>query len=44
MKTLLITLALLMQAPTDPLPDFSHPWTLQECMDWALEHNPQAAP
>lgn len=39
MKTLLITLALLMQAPTDSLPDLSHPWTLQECMDWALEHN-----
>ncbi len=39
MKTLLITLALLMQAPVDSLPDLSHPWTLQECMDWALEHN-----
>ncbi|MBR0245693.1 MAG: TolC family protein [Bacteroidales bacterium] len=39
MKTLLITLALLMQAPTDSLPDLSHPWTLQECIDWALEHN-----
>lgn len=39
MKTLLITLALLMQAPVDSLPDISHPWTLQECMDWALEHN-----
>ena len=39
MTTLLITLALLMQAPTDSLPDLSHPWTLQECMDWALEHN-----
>ena len=39
MKTLLITLTLLMQAPVDSLPDLSHPWTLQECMDWALEHN-----
>lgn len=39
MKTLLITLALMMQAPTDSLPDLSHPWTLQECMDWALDHN-----
>lgn len=39
MKTLLITLALMMQAPVDSLPDLSHPWTLQECMDWALEHN-----
>ena len=39
MKTLLITLALMMQAPVDSLPDLSHPWTLQECTDWALEHN-----
>lgn len=39
MKTLLITLALMMQAPVDSLPDLSHPWTLQECMDWALDHN-----
>ena len=30
MKTLLIALAVL-TAPTDSLPDFSHPWTLQEC-------------
>ena len=39
MKTLLITLALMMQAPADSLPDLSRPWTLQDCMDWALSHN-----
>ena len=38
MKTLLIALALL-QAPTDSLPDLSRPWSLQQCIDWALEHN-----
>ena len=38
MKTLLIALAVL-TAPTDSLPDFSHPWTLQECVDWAMDHN-----
>lgn len=39
MKILLLTLALSLQAPVDTLPDLSHPWSLQECMDWALEHN-----
>ena len=39
MKILLLTLALLAQAPTDSIPDLSHPWTLKECTDWALEHN-----
>ena len=39
MTTLLLTLALALQAPTDSLPDFSHPWTLEECTEWALEHN-----
>ena len=39
MTTLLLTLALALQAPTDSLPDFSHPWTLEECTRWALEHN-----
>ena len=38
MKTLLIALALL-QAPTDSLPDLSRPWSLQQCIDWALKHN-----
>ena len=38
MKALLIALALLPQTPQEG-PDLSHPWTLQECMDWALEHN-----
>ena len=38
MKALLIALALGM-APTDSLPDLSHPWNLQECIDWALEKN-----
>ena len=39
MKILLLTLALSLQAPVDTIPDLSHPWNLQECMDWALEHN-----
>ena len=38
MKALLLALALLAQ-PTDSLPDLSHPWTLKECTQWALEHN-----
>ena len=38
MKALMISLAV-MTAPTDSLPDLSHPWTLQECTEWALEHN-----
>lgn len=40
MKALLIALALTAaQQPADSIPDLSHPWSLQECMDWALEHN-----
>ena len=40
MKTLLIALAFaLQQAPSDILPDFSHPWTLAECTSWAMDHN-----
>lgn len=39
MNTLAIALTVLLQAPTDMLPDISHPWTLKECTDWALEHN-----
>ena len=38
MKTLLIALAVL-TAPTDSLPDLTHPWNLQECIDWAMDHN-----
>ena len=38
MKALLIALAFMAQ-PTDSLPDLSHPWSLQECTQWALEHN-----
>ena len=38
MKALLIALALL-QAPTDTLPDLSRPWSLPQCIHWALEHN-----
>ena len=38
MKTLLIALALL-QAPTGDVPDFSSPWTLEQCTQWALDHN-----
>jgi len=37
MKALLIALALL-QDPA-PQPELNHPWTLQECTEWALEHN-----
>ena len=39
MTTLLLTLALALSQPADSLPDLSHPWSLQECTDWALEHN-----
>ena len=39
MKALLIALAFAVQAPTDTLPDFSHPWTLAQCTSWAMEHN-----
>ena len=47
MKALLLALAVaaasatpaLSQAPGDSLPDLSHPWTLQECIDWAMENN-----
>ncbi len=38
MKALIVALAVL-TAPTDSLPDLSHPWTLAECTSWALEHN-----
>ena len=38
MKALLIALAVMTQ-PADSLPDLSHPWTLQECTEWALDHN-----
>ena len=38
MKRILLALALL--APTlAGAQDLNHPWTLQECLDWALEHN-----
>lgn len=40
MKALLIALAVsALQAPSDTLPDFSHPWTLAECTAWAMDHN-----
>ena len=38
MKALLIALAVV-TAPTDSLPDLSHPWSLQECIDWAMDNN-----
>ena len=38
MRALLIALAVL-TAPTDSLPDLSHPWTLQQCIDWAMDNN-----
>ena len=37
MKALIIALAL--TAPVDSLPDLSHPWTLAQCIDWAMENN-----
>lgn len=37
MKALLLTLALGAILPDGA--DFSHPWSLKECTDWALEHN-----
>jgi len=40
MKALLIALAFsAVQASTDTLPDFSHPWTLAQCTEWAMDHN-----
>jgi len=39
MKALLLALALLPQQQEAPLPDFSQPWTLEQCTAWALEHN-----
>ena len=36
-KTLLTLVLLVPMAATAQ--DLSHPWTLQECLDWALEHN-----
>lgn len=38
MKRILITLALLSPALAGAQ-DLRHPWTLRECLDWALEHN-----
>ena len=37
MKALIIALAL--TAPVDSLPDLSRPWTLAQCIDWAMENN-----
>ena len=38
MTGLLLALAIV-QAPVDSLPDFSHPWNLEECIEWAMSHN-----
>ena len=38
MTGLLLALAIV-QAPVDSLPDFSHPWDLGECIEWAMSHN-----
>ena len=32
-------IALAMAVDSVAVPDLSHPWTLAECTDWALEHN-----
>ena len=37
-KTIILTLTLLVPA-LSPAQDLRHPWTLQECLDWALEHS-----
>ena len=37
-KTILLTLTLLLPA-LSPAQDLRHPWTLQECLDWALENS-----
>ncbi|MBQ1912295.1 MAG: TolC family protein [Bacteroidales bacterium] len=37
MNALIIALAL--AAPVDSLPDLSRPWSLAQCMDWAMENN-----
>ena len=34
-----LVLALAVAADSLAAPDFSHPWTIQECTDWAMEHN-----
>ena len=38
MKRILLSLALLVPALAGAQ-DLSHPWTLQECLEWALDHN-----
>lgn len=35
----ILFVAALLVADSLAAPDFSHPWTLQECTDWAMEHN-----
>ena len=37
MTALIIALAVAVDSVATP--DLGHPWTLSECMDWALEHN-----
>ena len=37
--TALLTLALAVAVDTVAVPDLSHPWGLEECISWALEHN-----
>ena len=39
MTALVIALVAALAAPTDSIADLNHPWTLQECTEWALEHN-----
>ena len=38
MKRIFLALALLAPALAGAQ-DLSHPWTLQECLEWALDHN-----
>ena len=38
MKRILLSLALLVPALAGAQ-DLSHPWSLQECLEWALDHN-----
>ncbi len=39
MKSMILIALTLLQAPTDSLPDLSHPWDLRQCISWAMDHN-----
>jgi len=39
MKALLLVLALAAGVGEEDMPDFSRPWTLRQCTEWAMDHN-----